>query len=136
MTGLSMKKPSKRWLEFCQLIEIIDIRIGKKQRQLVKLKHKLQGLSDLIEQKWRLISLEQHKLKNLVVQDEIKGLSRLFQRRESVKSCIESIFFDVSVAQKNADKLQLEIEQVNVAKRRLETRKDALGEILEQLRDQ
>ena len=136
MTALSMKKPSKRWLEFSQLIEIVDIKIVRKQRQLVRLKHKLQGLSDSVEQKWRLISLEQHKLKSLVVKDEIKGLSRLFQRRESVKSSIESIFFDVSVAQKNADKLQLEIEQVNVAKRRLETRKDALGEIIEQLRDQ
>lgn len=35
-----MKKPSKQWVEFGQLIDIIDIRIGKQQRKLVKLKKK------------------------------------------------------------------------------------------------
>ncbi|AQS37638.1 hypothetical protein FM037_21895 [Shewanella psychropiezotolerans] len=134
--GLNMKKPSKRWLEFHQLIEIIDIRIGKKQRELVKLKNRFQGLIDSIDEKWELITHEQQRLKSLVVKDEFNGLSRLFQRRESVKSCIESLFFDVSVARQNADELELEIEQVVVEKRRLEKRKDALGEIQEQLRDE
>lgn len=134
--GLSMKKPSKRWMEFGQLIDVVDIRIGKQQRKLAKLNVRHQELLDSISEIWALIAHEQHRLKSLVVKDELNGLSRLFLRRESVKSGIESLFFDVSVVQQNADELAIEIAQVIVEKRRLEKRKDALAEIQDQLRDE
>lgn len=131
--GSSMKKPSKRWMEFGQLIDVVDIRIGKQQRKLAKLNLRHQELLDSISEKWTLIAHEQHRLKSLVIKDELNGLSRLFLRRESVKSGIESLFFDVSVVQQNADELAIEIAQVIVEKRRLEKRKDALTEIQDQL---
>ncbi|MBS0045079.1 hypothetical protein KFE26_22795 [Shewanella sp. M16] len=134
--GLSMKKPSKRWMEFGQLIDVVNIRIGKQQRKLAKLNVLYQDLLDSIDEKWALIAKEQQKLKSLVVQDEFNGLSRLFLRRESVKSCIESLFFDASVAQQNANELATEIAQVSAEKLRLEKRKDALAEIQEQLRNE
>ncbi|AVI67746.1 hypothetical protein CKQ84_18905 [Shewanella sp. WE21] len=131
-----MKKPSKQWKEFGQLIDVVDIRIGKQQRKLAKLNVRHQDLLASIDEKWVLIAKEQQKLKSLVVQDEFNRLSRLFLRRESVKSYIESLFFDVSVAQQNANTLAAEIVQVSFEKRRLEKRKDALGEIQEQLSDE
>lgn len=134
--GLSMKKPSKQWTEFGQLIDVVDIRIGKQQRKLAKLNLRHQELLDSIEASWASIANEQQRLKSLVVKDELNGLSRLFQRRESVKSHIESLFFDVSVTQQNANELAAEIALVIVEKRRQEKRKDALAEIQEQLRDE
>ncbi|WP_293630459.1 hypothetical protein [Shewanella sp. CG12_big_fil_rev_8_21_14_0_65_47_15] len=131
-----MKKPSKRWMEFGQLIDVVNIRIGKQQRKLAKLNVRHQELLDSISETWALIAREQDRLKSLVVKDELNGLSRLFLRRESVKSGIESLFFDVSVVQQNADELAIEIAQVIVEKRRLEKRKDALAEIQDQLRDE
>ena len=131
-----MKKPSKQWIEFGQLIDVVDIRIGKQQRKLAKLNLKHQELLDSIEASWALIANEQQKLKSLVVKDELNGLSRLFQRRESVKSHIESLFFDASVTQQNANELAAEFALVIAEKRRQEKRKDALAEIQEQLRDE
>lgn len=38
-----MKKPSKKWKEFGQIIEIVDIRIEKQARKLDKLQKKRNG---------------------------------------------------------------------------------------------
>ncbi|MBF4286501.1 hypothetical protein EAY45_27490, partial [Vibrio anguillarum] len=91
-----MKKHSKRWKEFGQIIEIVDIRIDKQQRMLVKLRKRNQELQDQIEEFWRRIEVLQQELKSLVVVKENNALSRLFMRRESVKTNIESVFFDAS----------------------------------------
>nr|MBF4427350.1 hypothetical protein [Vibrio anguillarum] len=62
-----MKKHSKRWKEFGQIIEIVDIRIDKQQRMLVKLRKRNQELQDQIEEFWRRIEVLQQELKSLVV---------------------------------------------------------------------
>ncbi|MDN3612013.1 hypothetical protein ACODM8_16885 [Vibrio ostreicida] len=129
-----MNKPSKRWKEFGQLIDIVDIRIGKQQRKLVKLRKEHQELLKLIDDKWRQIEEQQQQLKGFNVVHEPNALSRLFMRRESTKSMIESLFFDASVSRQDAQELALEITEVESEKRRLEKRKDALGELREQMR--
>ncbi|OEE72563.1 hypothetical protein [Vibrio ordalii] len=129
-----MKKHSKRWKEFGQIIEIVDIRIDKQQRMLVKLRKRNQELQDQIEEFWRRIEVLQQELKSLVVVKENNALSRLFMRRESVKTNIESVFFDASITRQKAEDLASEIELVEAEKRRLEKRKDALHEIREELR--
>lgn len=131
---LNMNKPSKQWKEFGQLIDIVDIRIGKQQRKLVKLKKHYQDLLSIIEQKWQQIEQQQENLKTLNVEDEPNALKLLFMRRESTKSAIESLFFDASVNRQDAEELALEIAEVEAEKRRLEKRKDALGELREELR--
>lgn len=128
-----MKKHSKRWKEFGQIIEIVDIRIDKQQRMLVKLRKRNQELQDQIEEFWRRIEVLQQELKSLVVVKENNALSRLFMRRESVKTNIESVFFDASITRQKAEDLASEIELVEAEKRRLEKRKDALHEIREEL---
>ncbi|GLT17453.1 hypothetical protein GCM10007938_12300 [Vibrio zhanjiangensis] len=129
-----MNKPSKQWKEFGQLIDIVDIRIGKQQRKLVKLKKQYQDLLSVIEQKWQQIEQQQQHLKGLNVIDEPNALKLLFMRRESTKSAIESLFFDASVNRQDAEEVALEIAEVEAEKRRLEKRKDALGELREELR--
>ncbi|NCO45891.1 MAG: hypothetical protein GW890_05515, partial [Vibrio sp.] len=100
-----MKKHSKRWKEFGQIIEIVDIRIDKQQRMLVKLRKRNQELQDQIEEFWRRIEVLQQELKSLVVVKENNALSRLFMRRESVKTNIESVFFDASITRQKAEDL-------------------------------
>ncbi|ASU22406.1 hypothetical protein CCZ37_07295 [Vibrio qinghaiensis] len=129
-----MKKHSKRWKEFGQIIEIIDIRINKQQRILVKLRKLSQELEEHIDEYWQRIEVLQQELKSLAVVKETNALSRLFMRRESIKTSIESVFFDASVTRQKAEDLASEIEQVEAEKRRLEKRKDALHEIREELR--
>ncbi|EKO5173313.1 hypothetical protein P0J00_000845 [Vibrio vulnificus] len=131
-----MKKPSKQWVEFGQLIDIIDIRIGKQQRKLVKLKKEKQALVAQIQTLWDKIEQEQIVLKTLGLQDENNALQRLFLRREDCKSYIESFFFDVSIKQQKVETLTLEIETTEVKKKQLEKRKDALGELRELIRDE
>ena len=131
---LNMNKPSKQWKEFGQLIDIVDIRIGKQQRKLVKLKKQYQDLLSIIEQKWQQIEQQQQHLKGLNVTDESDALRLLFMRRESTKSAIESLFFDASINRQNAEEVALEITEVEAEKRRLEKRKDALSELREELR--
>lgn len=129
-----MNKPSKQWKEFGQLIDIVDIRIGKQQRKLIKLKKQHQDLLSIIEQKWQQIEQQQQHLKGLNVTDEPDALRLLFMRRESTKSAIESLFFDASVNRQDAEEVALEITEVEAEKRRLEKRKDALSELREELR--
>ncbi|ENK1256769.1 TPA: hypothetical protein I7726_20080 [Vibrio vulnificus] len=131
-----MKKPSKQWVEFGQLIDIIDIRIGKQQRKLVKLKKEKQALVAQIQTLWDKIEQEQIVLKTLGLQDENNALQRLFLRREDCKSYIESFFFDVSIKQQKVETLTLEIETTEAKKKQLEKRKDALGELRELIRDE
>ena len=131
---LNMNKPSKQWKEFGQLIDIVDIRIGKQQRKLVKLKKQYQELLNIIEQKWQQIEQHQQHLKALNVKDEPNALRLLFMRRESTKSAIESLFLVASVNRQDAEEVALEIAEVEAEKRRLEKRKDALGELREELR--
>ncbi|MGR5249999.1 hypothetical protein ACPV4Z_16120 [Vibrio aestuarianus] len=61
------------------------------------------------------------------------SITRMFQRRESIKPKIESIFFDVSVASQNAENLALQIMVTEKEKQQLEKRKDALAELQIQL---
>ncbi|OEF95445.1 hypothetical protein [Vibrio splendidus] len=129
-----MSKPSKRWKEFGQLINIVDIRIGKQQRKLVTLRKQYQELVNFIEEKWQEIEEQQRYLKCLNVVGESNALSRLFMRRESTKSAIESLFFDASIKRQNAQELAHQITDVEAEKRRLEKRKDALAELREQMR--
>lgn len=129
-----MSKPSKRWKEFGQLIDIVDIRIGKQQRKLVNLRKQYQELVNAIEEKWQEIEEQQRYLKGLNVVGESNALSRLFMRRESTKSAIESLFFDASIKRQNAQELAHQITDVETEKRRLEKRKDALAELREQER--
>ncbi|NOH73052.1 hypothetical protein F0225_17165 [Vibrio pectenicida] len=129
-----MNKPSKQWKEFGQLIDIVDIRIGKQQRKLIKLKKQHQDLLSIIEQKWQQIEQQQQHLKGLNVTDEPDALRLLFMRRESTKSAIESLFFDASINRQDAEEVALEITEVEAEKRRLEKRKDALSELREELR--
>ena len=129
-----MSKPSKRWKEFGQLIDIVDIRIGKQQRKLVNLRKQYQELVNFIEEKWQEIEEQQRYLKCLNVVGESNTLSRLFMRRESTKSAIESLFFDASIKRQNAQELAHQITDVEAEKRRLEKRKDALAELREQMR--
>lgn len=131
-----MKKPSKQWVEFGQLIDIIDIRIGKQQRKLVKLKKEKQALVAQIQTLWDKIEQEQIVLKTLGLRDENNALQRLFLRREDCKSYIESFFFDVSIKQQKVETLTLEIETIEAKKKQLEKRKDALGELRELIRDE
>lgn len=131
-----MKKPSKQWVEFGQLIDIIDIRIGKQQRKLVKLKKEKQALVAQIQTLWDKIEQEQIVLKTLGLRDENNALQRLFLRREDCKSHIESFFFDVSIKQQKVETLTLEIEITEAKKKQLEMRKDALGELRELIRDE
>ncbi|HIF5563321.1 hypothetical protein [Vibrio parahaemolyticus] len=131
-----MKKPSKQWVEFGQLIDIIDIRIGKQQRKLVKLKKEKQALVAQIQTLWDKIEQEQIVLKTLGLRDENNALQRLFLRREDCKSYIESFFFDVSIKQQKVETLTLEIETTEAKKKQLEKRKDALGELREMIRDE
>ncbi|OMO21039.1 hypothetical protein [Vibrio lentus] len=129
-----MSKPSKRWKEFGQLIDIVDIRIGKQQRKLVTLRKQYQELFNFIEEKWQEIEEQQRYLKCLNVVGESNALSRLFMRRESTKSAIESLFFDASIKRQNAQELAHQITDVEAEKRRLEKRKDALAELRKQMR--
>ncbi|PXA73444.1 MULTISPECIES: hypothetical protein [Vibrio] len=129
-----MKKHSKLWKEFGQIIDIIDIRINKQQRILVKLKKISQELQKNIDEYWQRINILQLELKDLAVVKETNALSRLFMRRESIKTSIESVFFDVSVTRQKAEDLASEIKHVEAKKRHLEKRKDALSEIREKLR--
>lgn len=131
-----MKKPSKQWVEFGQLIDIIDIRIGKQQRKIVKLKKEKQALVAQIQTLWDKIEQEQIVLKTLGLRDENNALQRLFLRREDCKSYIESFFFDVSIKQQKVETLTLEIETTEAKKKQLEKRKDALGELREMIRDE
>ncbi|CAH1535996.1 Whole genome shotgun sequence [Vibrio owensii] len=131
-----MKKPSKQWVEFGQLIDIIDIRIGKQQRKLVKLKKEKQALVAQIQTLWDHIEQQQIVLKTLGVRDENNALERLFLRREDCKSHIESFFFDVSIKQQKVETLALEIETTEAKKKQLEKRKDALGELRELIGDE
>lgn len=131
-----MKKPSKQWVEFGQLIDIIDIRIGKQQRKLVKLKKEKQALVAQIQTLWDHIEQQQIVLKTLGVRDENNALERLFLRREDCKSHIESFFFDVSIKEQKVETLALEIETTEAKKKQLEKRKDALGELRELIGDE
>ena len=130
-----MKKPSKQWIEFGQLIDIIDIRIGKQQRKIIKLKKERQTVLNQIQTLWSQIEQEQITLKSLNVIHENNALERLFLRREDCKSHIESFFFEVSIKQQKNDVLASELEASEAKKKQLEKRKDALGELRELIRD-
>ncbi|MCX8986108.1 hypothetical protein [Citrobacter portucalensis] len=129
-----MKKPSKRWKEFCQIIEIVDIRIGKQQRILERLRKEYQIINEKIAEKWRDIESEQYSLKNLYLLDEQEALSRMFRRRECIKSTIETLYFDVSALSQEAEELVVKTTAAEKEKHRLEKRKEAMGELLLQVK--
>ena len=130
-----MKKPSKQWVEFGQLSDMIDIRIAEKQRKIIKLKKERQTVLNQIQTLWSQIEQEQITLKSLNVIHENNALERLFLRREDCKSHIESFFFEVSIKQQKNDVLASELEASEAKKKQLEKRKDALGELRELIRD-
>ncbi|KAA1195519.1 hypothetical protein Ppb6_01919 [Photorhabdus australis subsp. thailandensis] len=128
-----MKKPSKRWKEFCQIISIIDIGIGKQQRKLKKLNKQHDMLRMTITDYWQDVQTAQSKLKMLNVEDEVDALKFFFRRRENIRSLIESLVFDVSVVQQELEKIEIEIAKAESEKLRLEKRKDVLDELKKQL---
>ncbi|NRN28527.1 hypothetical protein [Photorhabdus heterorhabditis] len=128
-----MKKPSKRWKEFCQIISIIDIGIGKQQRKLKKLNKQHDMLRMTIADYWQDVQTAQNKLKTLHVEDEVDALKFFFRRRENIRSLIESLVFDVSVVQQELEKIEIEIAKAESEKLRLEKRKDVLDELKKQL---
>ncbi|AMG31638.1 hypothetical protein AL542_15730 [Grimontia hollisae] len=128
-----MKKPSKKWKEFGQIIEIVDIRIEKQARKLDKLQKKRAEIKQALLSKWDEIEALQHHLQSMGMQNEQDGLKRLFMRRESIRSKIESTFYDASVIKQDLDEVMIEMQQVQQEKRNLEKRKDRLVEMREQL---
>ncbi|EKN4037913.1 hypothetical protein ACX1HO_22065 [Yersinia enterocolitica] len=128
-----MKKPSKVWKEFCQIINIIDIGIGKQQRKLKKLNKQLESLQKKISEYWNDVEKAQNRLKNLGVENERDAIKVFFIRRENIKSLIESLVFDVSIIKQELDQVEIDIDNTELEKRRLEKRKDILSELIQQL---
>ncbi len=128
-----MKKPSKKWKEFGQIIEIVDIRIEKQARKLDKLQKKRMEIRSELLKKWDHIEWLQNELQTINMKDEHDSLKRLFMRREGLRSQIESTFYDASVIKQDLDEVMFEIQQTQLEKKSLEKRKDRLTEMREQL---
>lgn len=128
-----MKKPSKKWKEFGQIIEIVDIRIEKQARKLDKLQKKRMEIRSELLKKWDHIEWLQNELQTINMKNEHDSLKRLFMRREGLRSQIESTFYDASVIKQDLDEVMFEIQQAQLEKKSLEKRKDRLTEMREQL---
>ncbi|CAB1259101.1 Uncharacterised protein [Vibrio cholerae] len=128
-----MKKPSKKWKEFGQIIEIVDIRIEKQARKLDKLQKKRMEIRSELLKKWDHIEWLQNELQTINMKNEHDSLKRLFMRREGLRSQIESTFYDASVIKQDLDEVMFEIQQTQLEKKNLEKRKDRLTEMREQL---
>lgn len=128
-----MKKPSKKWKEFGQIIEIVDIRIEKQARKLDKLQKKRMDIRSELLKKWDHIEWLQNELQTINMKNEHDSLKRLFMRREGLRSQIESTFYDASVIKQDLDEVMFEIQQTQLEKKKLEKRKDRLTEMREQL---
>ncbi len=128
-----MKKPSKKWKEFGQIIEIVDIRIEKQARKLDKLQKKRIEIRSELLKKWDHIEWLQNELQTINMKNEHDSLKRLFMRREGLRSQIESTFYDASVIKHDLDEVMFEIQQTQLEKKNLEKRKDRLTEMREQL---
>lgn len=128
-----MKKPSKKWKEFGQIIEIVDIRIEKQARKLDKLQKKRIEIRNELLKKWDHIEWLQNELQTINMKNEHDSLKRLFMRREGLRSQIESTFYDASVIKHDLDEVMFEIQQTQLEKKNLEKRKDRLTEMREQL---
>ncbi|GHW74040.1 hypothetical protein VCSRO198_3413 [Vibrio cholerae] len=128
-----MKKPSKKWKEFGQVIEIVDIRIEKQARKLDKLQKKRIEIRSELLKKWDHIEWLQNELQTINMKNEHDSLKRLFMRREGLRSQIESTFYDASVIKQDLDEVMFEIQQTQLEKKNLEKRKDRLTEMREQL---
>ncbi|GHX84514.1 hypothetical protein VCSRO209_2549 [Vibrio cholerae] len=128
-----MKKPSKKWKEFGQIIEIVDIRIEKQARKLDKLQKKRMEIRSELLKKWDHIEWLQNELQTINMKNEHDSLKRLFMRREGLRSQIESTFYDASVIKQDLDEVMFEIQQTQLEKKKLEKRKDRLTEMREQL---
>ncbi|MDE1241111.1 hypothetical protein [Vibrio aestuarianus] len=101
--------------------------------KLEKLRRELRDLEQTISEQWQEIKDTQDCLHSTNVINEHNSITRMFQRRESIKSRIESIFFDVSVASQNAKDLSLRIMDTEKEKQQLAKRKEALAELQVQL---
>lgn len=128
-----MKKPSKKWKEFGQIIEIVDIRIDKQARKLDNLQKKRIEIKNKLLKKWEHIEWLQNELQTISMKNENDSLKRLFMRRESLRSQIESTFYDASIIKQDLDEVTSEIQQTQSDKKKLEKRKDRLTEMREQL---
>lgn len=128
-----MKKPSKKWKEFGQIIEIVNIRIEKQARKLDKLQKKRTEIQSRLSQKWEHIEYLQFELNAISLKNEQDSLKRLFIRREGLRSQIESTFYDISVIKQDLNDVMFEIHEVLLEKKNLEKRKDRLTEMREQL---
>lgn len=128
-----MKKPSKIWKEFCQIISIVDIGIGKQQRKLIKLNKQKELLLENINEFSLEINNQKQKLKLLAIGKESEALKLFFKRKDNLISSIESLFFDASLVQSELDNLNVEIKKTEAEKLRLEKRKDILEELKQQI---
>lgn len=128
-----MKKRSKRWKEFCQIISIVDIGIGKQQRKIIKLNKKKEQLELLMNECFFNIENNKNILKNLSITKEIDSIHLYFKRVGKIKSLIESAFFDISLLSNEIEQVHSDIKVSEEEKLRLEKRKDILEELKKEI---
>ncbi|EMA4781837.1 hypothetical protein [Providencia rettgeri] len=128
-----MKKPSKIWKEFCQIISIVDIGIGKQQRKLIKLNKQKEILLNNIDEFYNEIMKKRDRLNVLSIDKEADAVKLFFNRRENLRAAIDDMIFDVSLVRNELDNLNIEIKNTEVEKLRLEKRKDILNELKKEI---
>ncbi|AWS50771.1 hypothetical protein [Providencia rettgeri] len=128
-----MKKPSKIWKEFCQIISIVDIGIGKQQRKLIKLNKQKEILLNNIDEFYNEIIKKRDRLSLLAIDREPDAIKLFFNRRENLREEIDDLIFDVSLVRSELDNLNIEIKNTEVEKLRLEKRKDILNELKKEI---
>ena len=124
-----MKKPSKQWKEFDQIIGIVDIRIQRKQREILKMKKEAAQIEEEAASFFQQINEARESLKNLRPTGEANSIDVYFRRSDYCKSMIENYLIDYSLLQEKIQKIQLAIEGLTKEKFKLEKRKDALREV-------
>ena len=124
-----MKKPSKQWLEFSQIIGILDIRISRKQRELLKLKKELTEIEERATAIFEKVTETREALKALRPAEEANSIDIYFHRSDYYKSTIENHLIDYSFLKEQAEKVQQSMQKANKEKFKLEKRKDALKEV-------
>lgn len=124
-----MKKPSKQWKEFEQIIGIVDIRIKRKQREIVKMKKQAAEVEEEAASFFQQISEARESLRNLRPTAEANAIDVYFRRSDYCKSMIENYLIDYSLLQEKIKKIQQAIEVLNKERFKLEKRKDALREV-------
>ena len=130
---LSMKKRSQSWNQFGQLIDIVGLKISRKQREIKKLKNKSLECEQKIKNKWDDIKRYQTEMSTLKIADEERAVARYFAKIDATKRDIEDLFMEATLAQKELKKIQEEMATLSSESARLAKRKDALNEVRAEL---